>query len=695
MGEVTENNRTFVLPNESYPYSFKMKYAYDSWNRIQNITYPDGEKVNYWYNTGGMLDSVVGKVTVSNMVNPKGGDEVAPVGPTPSTTYTYRYITHTTYNEFELKSAQWYGNNTRSQYTYDLLQRLSRLRLYNSANSQLQDITYTYDRVGNITRIQNTAGMVSSMGGQYNCRYTYDSLYRLVQATDTSYRGFKLAGRYEQRTSYFPDGRIQYKQDETWTNTSTFPFISNTYTYGNSDQPHTLTSTGNGINNPTYYTWDANGNMTKQGSNIYLQWDEENRLKSVSKPAQGVCFFYDASGERFYKNYGQKQMMLVNGLYYMNIPFYDSPVLYTSPYVVVTRDGYTKHYFVEAERFASRIGDGSISGINSHAASSAALAAKQADVDFYAPDSIRPDNFTFLRSMPNHLSAHHTTYWQHSDHLGSASWVTDTNGLGYQHFQYRAWGEPFIEQNSTANGYETRYTFSGKERDEETGYSYFGARYYNSALSIWLSVDPMSDKYPSMSPYTYCANNPVKLVDPNGEWSKSVHHAMIKRAVSELQKEGLINNNQAKNLIKGMCKGSDKADGFLNGNQSVKRSYIHFMRDPSKTIEESKKQSLNFVKDNIDEYKKTGDYEFLGMAAHTMMDAVCPSHVDENGNPRVNDLPSPAAFVLDFISEGRMGARDKMLCHIAGDKNPTEQQMKTAVDNVKNVIVNGMDLLDK
>ena len=42
-------------------------------------------------------------------------------------------------------------------------------------------------------------------------------------------------------------------------------------------------------------------------------------------------------------------------------------------------------------------------------------------------------------------------------------------------------------------------------------------RYYNSSLSIWLSVDPMSDKYPSTSPYTYCGNNPVKLVDPNGE----------------------------------------------------------------------------------------------------------------------------------------------------------------------------------
>ena len=61
------------------------------------------------------------------------------------------------------------------------------------------------------------------------------------------------------------------------------------------------------------------------------------------------------------------------------------------------------------------------------------------------------------------------------------------------------------------------YTFSAKERDPETGLSYFGSRYYSSDLSIWLSVDPMSDKYASLSPYVYCADNPVKLVDPNGE----------------------------------------------------------------------------------------------------------------------------------------------------------------------------------
>ena len=61
------------------------------------------------------------------------------------------------------------------------------------------------------------------------------------------------------------------------------------------------------------------------------------------------------------------------------------------------------------------------------------------------------------------------------------------------------------------------FTFSAKEKDSETGLSYFGSRYYNSDLSIWLSVDPMSDKYPLLSPYVYCADNPVRLVDPNGE----------------------------------------------------------------------------------------------------------------------------------------------------------------------------------
>jgi RHS repeat-associated protein len=93
-------------------------------------------------------------------------------------------------------------------------------------------------------------------------------------------------------------------------------------------------------------------------------------------------------------------------------------------------------------------------------------------------------------------------------------WITDNTGRPIQHLHYLPFGEDWVDQRNSS--WNAPYTFSGKEKDVETGYGYFGARYYDSGLSIWLSVDPMSDKYPSMSPYNYCANNPVILVDPDG-----------------------------------------------------------------------------------------------------------------------------------------------------------------------------------
>ena len=83
------------------------------------------------------------------------------------------------------------------------------------------------------------------------------------------------------------------------------------------------------------------------------------------------------------------------------------------------------------------------------------------------------------------------------------------------------------------------YTFSAKEKDSETGLSYFGARYYSSDLSIWLSVDPMSDKYPSLSPYVYCADNPVKLVDPNGEAWETEEDAKMADSMIENAKNNI------------------------------------------------------------------------------------------------------------------------------------------------------------
>ncbi len=70
--------------------------------------------------------------------------------------------------------------------------------------------------------------------------------------------------------------------------------------------------------------------------------------------------------------------------------------------------------------------------------------------------------------------------------------------------------------NQQATGYDERYKFTGKERDAESGYDYFGARFYWSLFKHWLSVDPLADKYPNISPYAYAAWNPIKYVDPDG-----------------------------------------------------------------------------------------------------------------------------------------------------------------------------------
>ena len=68
----------------------------------------------------------------------------------------------------------------------------------------------------------------------------------------------------------------------------------------------------------------------------------------------------------------------------------------------------------------------------------------------------------------------------------------------------------------------------------ESGFSYFGARYYDSDLMTgWLSVDPMADKYPSLSPYAYCAWNPIKFIDPNGEFKIPIHVEIVSGVIGD------------------------------------------------------------------------------------------------------------------------------------------------------------------
>jgi len=103
-----------------------------------------------------------------------------------------------------------------------------------------------------------------------------------------------------------------------------------------------------------------------------------------------------------------------------------------------------------------------------------------------------------------------SVYHTHTDRLKR---ISNEETGGYGHLWYVPFGELFIEERTTWN---TPYKFSGKELDEETGYSYYGARYYDPNISIWLSVDPLSDEYPGHSPYNYTLNNPVRFIDPDG-----------------------------------------------------------------------------------------------------------------------------------------------------------------------------------
>ena len=121
-------------------------------------------------------------------------------------------------------------------------------------------------------------------------------------------------------------------------------------------------------------------------------------------------------------------------------------------------------------------------------------------------------------------------------------------------------------QNRVESTIFSRPTFTGKELDEETGYGYFGARYYDpTILTSWTAVDPMADKYPSLSPYNYCAWNPIKLVDPDGrEWDPA-----SEEIVSEYKKglETKLTEISDSRQRKEICDALKELDGLSQSDQ--------------------------------------------------------------------------------------------------------------------------------
>ena len=105
-------------------------------------------------------------------------------------------------------------------------------------------------------------------------------------------------------------------------------------------------------------------------------------------------------------------------------------------------------------------------------------------------------------------------FYYHPDHLGSSSYITNLDGEVSQHIEYVPFGEVFIEERN--NTWNTPYLFNAKEFDEETGMYYYGARYYEPRLSLWMSTDASQEKHPNITTYCYAVANPIKFIDPDG-----------------------------------------------------------------------------------------------------------------------------------------------------------------------------------
>src|SRR5690554_5165689 len=106
-------------------------------------------------------------------------------------------------------------------------------------------------------------------------------------------------------------------------------------------------------------------------------------------------------------------------------------------------------------------------------------------------------------------------WWYHSDHLGSSTYLTDNFGRPSHYYETLPFGEMIVEHNQSSF-YDNKYKFNGKELDEATQMYYYGARYYDPRISIFISVDPLAEQFTGWTPYHYVHQNPINLIDPTG-----------------------------------------------------------------------------------------------------------------------------------------------------------------------------------
>ncbi|WP_303850142.1 RHS repeat domain-containing protein, partial [Apibacter mensalis] len=543
---------------------------YDSWNKLEQIIYPDQEKVDYIYNTAGLLTGIKG-----------------------SKAYSYDYVNKIGYDKFEQRNYLKYCNGSETTYTYDPeRRRLSDLQVWVSPKTQGTGVRtqiisnkYTYDAVSNVLSVSNQAPLPQdnkkTMGGQMQHEYAYDGLYRLVQAqgsytgADNKTAAYSLQMGYDNLHNIVSKNQ-QVSQQGIMNEVGLKAGYDLSYTYDSTKKNQIKTVQD--INNREEesqeeekrqehknYHYDLNGNQTyvnvelekkdlrktSQTQERKLRWDEENRLMSIDDNGYVSNYVYDATGERVIKTSGESEQVYINSLFSGGNTETQGFTAYINPYLVVSPKGkYTKHYYAGSQRIVSKLGDiesfgadprrieyagSSVPGvtINWKAKYQRSIEGLKGNYAYFEvpyngkdnDDYVNGEGFccsqnTALRAGIGigNVNNEKMQYYYHPDHLGSSRYITNLDGEIVQHVEYVPFGEVFIEERN--NSWNTPYLFNGKELDEETGLYYYGARYYNPRESIFLSMDPLFEK--KGTPYQYAYQNPIKYIDPTGMEGESV-----------------------------------------------------------------------------------------------------------------------------------------------------------------------------
>ncbi|WP_241283003.1 RHS repeat-associated core domain-containing protein [Chryseobacterium timonianum] len=567
MGEVSTERRRVMGVYISAPSTFTTKYIYDSWNRIKNITYADGESVEYNYDLGGNVKSVK-----SNL-----GD----------------YVKDIQYDEFEQRTKILNGNNTYSTFTYTPKKRQLRVHslIKDNYTTFLQN-AYDYDFVGNIISNTNSGNITpNQLGGNYYLGYAYDSLNRLTYSVGAMLKNIKepmdpsnMNASYETFLTYTSAGGINTKRQTHSVSgvTNTLNTYNNSYTYKNGT--HQAITVSN-LNNSTSesLTYDLNGNPVENissGKRRQMFWDEEDNMKAYFSKDEDVFQYhaYDDNGDRIIKyNLKSGPKLYQNGVLVDGKLELKGYTLYPSPYLVVSSEGaYTNHYYIGSQRIASRVSKNA-SGVLSRMAPDAMKdiskdEAPDLEGDFKTYlDKAGIDN-TSIEAALTISPAQAGLFYLHGDQLGTANFVTDDNGVASQFFLNLPFGETFVEQKVTGK-YDNPYKFNAKELDSETGLYYYGARYFNPRLSFWYGVDPLAGKMPNWNPYVYTFDNPVRFTDPDG---------MAPKDIIYLNNDGSINrvvNNGSKYITL-----VHKNKSLLLGNLPMAKNYEFNMKASKNVI---------------------------------------------------------------------------------------------------------------